>query len=348
MFSSTRQDYKEKVSNPPSSTVVINLDPERFPEPTARSPQLERTNQNGPSARTNTSKSIKKPIVFKSPAQWSQRAPTSTPEPYLRNEMLIGSGQQRDLLPHVFPAHFRYNSEQRSATSKQINSKTQGRLSKNLFDTREASTETQSSEVSSVHIEITDGALTERQRVLTSAEDNDTDCDYNEPTVYSSALNKRAGKQELTSGENSSISSEDINQKVEKLLEDTSPQRPDSEISVRETEEISDLARESSMVENINLQKLEINSVCSSNSETGGSIVNMKSGRFQDSSLVDSRKSSSDTHPTPRIEMNDHTGSHMEIVNIVTVNVTTDDGKDINADIFEYEKGKQQGMFKNF
>ena len=348
MFSSTRQDYREKVSTAPSSTVTLNLDPERFPEPTVRSPQLDKTNHNGSSSRNDLSPTIKKPIGYKSHPQWSQRAPNSTPEPHLKNDMQISNGQHRDLLPQVFPAQFRYNSEQRSIYSKQINCKTQGKLSKNTFDTREASTEPQSNEAISDRNEITEDGLTERKRVLTSGEDSDTDCDYNEPIAHSSASNIRANEQELTSRESSSISSEDINQKLVKVLKDSSPERPEAEIFSRETDEIFNLTRKSSMVENIDLQKLEINSVHDSSSETGGSIMNMKSRPVHDSSLVDARKSLSDYNLSREIEMSDHTEDHMENVNVVVVNVTTDEGEDVNADIYEYEKGKGHGKSNDF
>ena len=344
MYSSARHDYREKLSTPPTNTVMLNLDPERFPEPSLRSPHFERRNQSGSTGRNSKSPKITKPIVYKSSSQWNQRAPNSTPEPHLRNEMLIGSGQHKDLLPQVVPAQLRYNTDQRSATSEQINCKAQRKLSKNRFDTREANTEPQFSEASSNRREITEDVLTERKRVLTSGGDSDTDCDYNERNTYDSVSNKSVEGRDLSLREGSSISSGVIKEKDVKVLDDTKRKRPDEEASSRNADEIVDPAVKSSMVENIDLQKLEINSIHSSCSETEENIVDVKSAQFKDPSFVDSRKSSAERRSTREIEMNERKASHMESVNIVVVNVTTDEGEDVNADIYEYEKGKEPGM----
>ena len=329
MYSSTRQDYRERVGASPSSTVFLNLDPDLFPEPVSRSLQLERTNR-------GISTVAKNPLVYrKSP---SQRAPTSTPEP-VRTDLRLGSDTQEDLLPQVFPAQFRYNSEIRSTDPKAISSKAQSKLSKNAFDTGEANAEPQSSEASSDRREISKDVLTEEKPALTSGEDSDTVYKYNVPATCSSATQRQAENVELISKENSSVSSEDIKERV-----DCSRVKPDGTISHNETEEISDLTRESSMVENIDLQKLEINSVCSSNSETGGNIQDIDSGILQESISVHSGKS--DSHPIRENDMDNRTTNHMESVDIVIVNVTTEEGEDVNADIYEYEKKKQKGTSK--
>jgi len=329
MFSSTRQDYRERVGISPSSTVFLNLDPDQFPEPVSRSFQLERTNR-------GISTVAKNPVVYrKSPLR---RAPTSTPEP-VRTDLRVGSDTEKDLLPQVFPAQFRYNSGLRSTDPKPINSKDQSKLSKSTFDRGEANVEPQSSEASSDRNEILKDALTEEKPALTSGEDSDTGYKYNVPATCSSATQRQAENLELISKENSSVSSEDIKERVA-----ASRVKPDGTISHNETEEISDLTRESSMVENIDLQKLEINSVCSSNSGTGGNIQDIDSGTLQESISVRSRKS--DTHPIRESDMDNCTANHMEGVDIVVVNVTTEEGEDVNADIYEYEIKKQKEQFE--
>lgn len=355
MFSSApqRRTHREEKGTH-TNTVNLNLDPERFPEPTARSSRLDGVtsqHQSRPTGRVSCVQKARRPIAYKSSSHWNQRAPTSTPEPYSRNEMQMNFGKQKDLLPVVIPAQFRQSLEQhRSGTSDQITRKPQRKLSKNRFDTSEACSDAEYNEASVDRKEITEDGLTERKRVLTSGGDSGTDCDYNDPKIHAPDRNKRAEERDLTFTEDSSISSDCVKQNSIDVVESTSRRKPnEGDSSDRDTFVVS--AVENSMVENIDLEKLEINSVHSSSSETdeNTAIFSAKAGSVKDSTIVDSRKLSMENlYSTREVEMNERKVSHMDSVNIVVVNVTTDEGEDVNADIYEYEKEKDPGLFQCF
>ena len=248
----------------------------------------------------------------------------------------MNSGKHNDLLPQVVPAQFRCYAEHRSTTSENINGKAKRKQSENSFDT---SAERQSDEANTDRSEITEEALTERKRVLTSGEDSTTDCDYNDQKIHAAATNKRAEEQDLTFEEDSLVSSEDIEQKPATTA---SEGKPNEYFSDRDGSELSDPDIRSSMVENIDIQKLEINSIRNSNPDESTLILDDKLRRsMKESPLVDSRKSPAEKQNTGVSEMDE--ARQMDTVNVVVVNVTTDEGEDVNADIYEYEKGQASG-----
>ncbi|XP_065051650.1 uncharacterized protein LOC135681234 isoform X1 [Rhopilema esculentum] len=346
MFSSPKHDYMKRSNALHTAPAVLTLDPEQFPEQPPRTPQLDSLNNsaNGTNCRPNQSPKSKRPMVYKSSSQWNQRAPNSTPEPRLGNEMQIISAKHKDLLPQVIPAQLRHNPEQVSQASRRAELK----LSKNRFDTSEANAEPQSSEARTDRREITDDVLTERNRVLTSGGDSDTECDYNDPSQGESESHKRADKSELTSvGEkvasSDKICQETVNPPSKIEHSDAGAVALDENITAS-----ADHNTQSSMVDSIDLQALDLNSISSSVSDTDENrIAEIRSGLPLNSSATSFHRHHTYTDSTRESEMNELKSSSFENVTVVVVNVTTDEGEDVNADIYEYNR-KREAKDGNF
>ena len=360
MFSSPRHDYKKKTETPTTIAAVLTLDPEQFPEHTPRSPQLDAMtfSRNGPETGSNRTPRSKKALIYKSSSIWNQRAPNSTPEPRYSNEIHSRSGRHKDLLPQVIPAQLCQNPEPQRSIPEEINRQAGDKLSENRFDTSGISAELHSYDASLDHRKIKEECITDHRRGLTSGVNRDSqEANDNQRELVVDEDEKPDDSITVSEAdENISPDDERSDGSSNSLAKETA--RIDEFLTAQNTFEDKENITYST-VDSIDIENIEIRSTGSSVSVTDETVfVDVEVEKIANETEFEPMKSEQPTelqaeksehqHTRGESEMNELKPSTMDNVTVVVVNVTTDEGEDVKADIYEYgceEKEKCDGEF---
>lgn len=362
MFSSPRYDYKKKTEAPLAIAAVLNFDPEQFPEHTPRSPQLDAMtfSRNGPESGSSRTPRNKKALIYKSSLVFNQRAPNSTPEPRYSNEIHSRPGRHKDLLPQVIPAQLCQNPEPQRSIPEEINRQAGDKLSGNRFDTIGVSTEPHSYDASLDHRKIKEECITDERLGLTSginrdaqeADDNQCESVVDEEEKPGDFITESEGNENTSpDDERSNGTSNSLTREVTEI---------DEFLTAQNTSEDKENITYST-IDSIDIENIEIRSTGSPISVTDETVfVDVEDGKIANETEFEPMKSERPTELQPEkleqhckreSDMNELKPSTMDNVTVVVVNVTTDEGEDVNADIYEYgceEKEKCDGELVSF